>query len=396
MMRIGEITVGTVLALCCAVVAQTVSLPDSICKAGTVPVKYSGNINLNFTEGPAADAAGDLFFTAPNSSQIWKIPASGAIPAAPFLSNTNGAEGLTFDAQDRLVAGQHGMLTRYNADGSVDEVLAQATASMQFGNINDLTMGTQGQIYFSNSGSQVFYRDPTTGTVSVAATGFAYSNGIFLVEEDSMMYVDDNGGTNLIYKYHVTANGALSNRTQFATVNVPDGIRVDIDGNVYCAANGDKTVVVFNKSGVLLGKIDLSAVTQYTTNCAFGGPGNKTLYITGSNAVYAVTMQIPGRRLSTMITGAARGNAGRAPQQGYNVSARGQTLLMTLPSGSSVGCLGVFDLRGRLVEELLPFVNNQGQLTVAWDRGAAARGEYVIRPLAGGAAAARSLAVVGR
>ncbi len=376
--------------------AQTVSLPDSICKAGTVPVKYSGNMNLNFTEGPAANAAGDLFFTAPNSSQIWEIPASGTIPTTPYLSNTNGAEGLTFDAQDRLVAGQHGMLTRYNADGSVQEVLAQATASMQFGNINDLTMGTQGQIYFTNSGSQVFYRDPTTGTVSVAASGFAYSNGIFLVEEDSMMYIVDNGGTNLIYKYHVAPNGALSNRTQFAAVNVPDGIRVDIDGNVYCAANGDKTVCVFNKSGVQLGKVDLSAVTQYTTNCTFGGVGNKTLYITGSNAVYAVDLQIPGRRLSTMITNAVCWNAGHAPRYGYDMRTRGRMLLVTLPSGSAVDYLGVFDLRGRLIRELVPYVNGQGRQECAWNRSAAPAGECVVRPLKAGVAPAAALPMDGR
>jgi outer membrane protein assembly factor BamB len=272
-------------------------------------------------------------------------------------------------------------------------MLAQTGGALQLKNINDLTMGTKGQLYFTNwDGGQVFYRDPTTGTTSVALSGFVHANGIFLVEEDSMIYINEDS-PGIIYKYKVGASGALTNRTEFARANVSDGLRVDIHGNVYCAANADKTVCVFNKAGALLGKIDLSAVTQYTTNCAFGGAGDKTLYITGSNAVYKVDLQIPGRRLSTM-TGTLGGFAARpAAFGGYRFVREAQTVRILLPAGVTAGHYGVFDLGGRLVRVLVPFSAQSGDLECAWEQGSAQNsktscGWYVVRPLAGVAAPA--------
>ena len=393
------IAVASVLAFSSLLSAQTITLPDSICKAGTVPIKYSGSMNLNFTEGPAVNAAGDLFFTEPNSSRIWKIPASGTIPTTPFISNSSGANGLTIDVQDRLVAAQQNKVTRYNADGSVQEVLAQSAGALQLKNINDLTMGTKGQLYFTNwDGGQVFYRDPVSGAVTVALSGFVHANGIFLIEEDSTIFINEDS-PGIIYKYKVAANGALSNRTEFARANVADGLRIDIHGNVYCAANADKAVCVFNKAGVLLGKIDLSAVTQYTTNCAFGGAGDKTLYITTTNAVYKVDLQIPGRRLSTMLTATLGGFAARATADGYRIEREAQIVRILLPTSSDAAeRYGVFDLSGRLVRVLVPFSVQSGRLECAWEQGSVQKtktacGMFVIRPLSAGAAPAAAVAL---
>jgi gluconolactonase len=306
-----NVSAGIVFFTWVLCVGQTVSLPESICVSGTQAVKVSGSLNLNNTEGPAVNAAGDLFFTEPGSSKIWKIPANGVIPSAPFLANSEGANGLTIDAHDNLVAAQQNKVTRFKPDGSVAEILAQTNGTVTLGSVNDLTMGTHDQMYFTNwDGGKVFYRDPNTGTTRVVATGYKHSNGVFLIEEDSILFVneDDPG---IIYKYKVAADGSISNRVEFQKAKITDGLRIDTLGNVYCAAYGDKRIEVFNSSGVALGKIDLSAVAANVTNCAFGGTDDKTLYITASSGVYKVQLKIPGRRLGK-LTSLIR-NSGNAP-----------------------------------------------------------------------------------
>jgi gluconolactonase len=282
--------------------AQSINLPDSICAKNTPVVKVTGTLALGGTEGPAVNSAGDLYFSEPNASKIWKIPASGTIPSQPFISNSNTANGNTIDVQERLVTAQLDKVTRFNADGTVAEVLAQSAGALQLQKVNDLTMGTNGQMYFTNwSGGQVFYRDPTTGITRVVASGYSHANGVFLIEEDSTLFVnEDNPG--IIYKYKVAADGSISKRTEFGRANIADGLRIDTHGNVYCAAYGDKSIVVFNAAGVKLGTIDFSAVASNVTNCAFGGTEDKVLYVTTSNAVYKVQLKISGRRLSTIAT----------------------------------------------------------------------------------------------
>jgi gluconolactonase len=293
---------SALLAISLLTRAQTVTLPDSICDAGSQVTKVSGSMALNFTEGPAVNRAGDLFFSEPNSSKIWKIPASGDMPTTPFIAASDGANGLAFDGLGKLVAAQQNKVTRFNADGSVAEVLAQSAGSLQLKNVNDLTFGTRGQLYFTNwDGGTVFYRDPSSGTTRVVAEGFTHSNGVFLVEEESLLFVNEDS-PGIIYTYHVAEDGSLSQKTEFARANVTDGLRIDTHGNVYCASYGDKAIYVFNKSGESLGRIDLSAVAQYVTNCAFGGTDDRTLYITASNGVYAVGLKIPGRRVSTTVS----------------------------------------------------------------------------------------------
>jgi gluconolactonase len=188
--------------------------------------------------------------------------------------------------------------------------LAQSVAGgLQLKNLNDLSMGTKGQLYCTNwDGGQVFYRNPSTGVTQVVASGYTHSNGVFLVEEDSVLFVNEDA-PGIIYKYKVAANGTISGRTEFARANITDGLRLDMHGNVYCAAYGDKAFYVFNAAGVKLGKIDLSAVATNVTNCAFGGSDDKTLYMTTSNAVYKVALRIAGRRLSKLVT-AVRGEGG--------------------------------------------------------------------------------------
>jgi hypothetical protein len=133
----------------------------------------------------------------------------------------------------------------------------------------------------------------------IAILGYTHSNGIFLIEEDSTLFVNEDA-PGIIYKYKVAADGSISKRTEFGRANVTDGLRIDTHGNVYCAAYGDKAIVVFNAAGAKLGTIDFSAVASNVTNCAFGGTDDKTLYVTTSNAVYKVQLKIPGRRLSKL------------------------------------------------------------------------------------------------
>jgi gluconolactonase len=289
-----------VFGICFLCFGQKITLPDSICASDAEAVKVTGNLSLSNTEGPAVNSAGDLFFSEPNSSRLWKIPASGPNPTAPLIANSSTSNGSTIDVEDKLVTAQQNKVTRFNNDGTVAEVLAQSLGALQLKKVNDLTMGTRGQMYFTNwDGGQVFYRDPSTGVTREVASGYTHSNGVFLIEEDSTLFVNEDT-PGIIYKYKVAADGSISKRTEFGRANVTDGLRIDTHGNVYCAAYGDKAIVVFNAVGAKLGTIDFSAVASNVTNCAFGGTDDKTLYVTTSNAVYKVQLKIPGRRLSKL------------------------------------------------------------------------------------------------
>jgi gluconolactonase len=327
-MRVSLIVFG-VCSLC---FGQKITLPDSICASGTEAVKVTGNLSLSNTEGPAVNSAGDLFFSEPNSSRLWKIPASGPIPTAPLIANSNSSNGSTIDVEERLVTAQQNKVTRFNNDGTVAEVLAQSAGALQLKKVNDLTMGTRGQMYFTNwDGGQVFYRDPSTGVTREVASGYTHSNGVFLIEEDSTLFVNEDA-PGIIYKYKVAADGSISKRTEFGRANVTDGLRIDMHGNVYCAAYGDKAIVVFNAAGAKLGTMDFGTVASNVTNCAFGGTDDKTLYVTTSNAVYKVQLKIPGRRLSKLAVSVAPvrwANSGRVAGA-CNYAGKGTIALYTI------------------------------------------------------------------
>jgi sugar lactone lactonase YvrE len=216
---------------------------------------------------------------------------------------TRQNNGLEFDSQGRLVAAQEGRVARYRNDGVLDSVLVQSGGGVSFGQVNDLSLGSNGTFYFTDLASNVFYANASR-QVSIAASGLSSANGIEWLEEGNAVFVNEAGGGR-IRRFMVQPNGSLSNPTTFAQMPVPDGGAVDAHGNRYVASYAQGEIRVFNAAGDSLGFIRLrmatgsydfrAGISGNTSNCAFGGPGNTTLYITGDGGLYSIQLRIPGR-----------------------------------------------------------------------------------------------------
>jgi len=215
--------------------------------------------------------------------------------------------------------------------------------------VNDLSLSAGGAMYFTNhSGGSVFYRD-AEGTVS-EFTGFNVPNGIEWVEEISIVYVCLSDEQK-VFVYDTGPDGSLTNGREFAFLNRPDGITLDKEGNVYVANIRDHEVVVFDSLGTRLGNILVDETR--ISNCAFGGPENKTLYMTGGSGVYKVKLEIAGRTFpaAAAVEFSGKGMRGFTGVAGIFtpvlLTIRGGGKQIVILRGSSEAGFEIFDLNGR-------------------------------------------------
>jgi gluconolactonase len=268
------------------------------------------------TEGPIGLPDGSLTFTETQANRITRIDKdTGA--TTTFLENTNGSNGLGFDARGRLISVQ----TTPGATriGVIHPSGSEATITDSFdgkpyGRPNDLVVGKSGGIYFTEPGPNLtpgqppasaplppaVYFVPSGGKATQIATGIARPNGVMLSPDEKTLYVNDTNGEHIV-AFDVAASGATTNRRNFATyptinktpaggvTSGADGLAVDAEGRLYCAAIGG--VHVFSPAGEHLGTIPVSLQPQ---NIAFAGPDKKTLYIVGRGAAFKVRVLTAG------------------------------------------------------------------------------------------------------
>ena len=267
------------------------------------------------TEGPIGMPDGSLIFTETQANRITRIAADGT--TSTFLENTNGSNGLAWDAKGRLISvqttpGQTKIGVIY-PKGS-ETVLAESFEGKPFGRPNDLVVSTKGGIYFTEPGPNVqqgapppatpplppavYYIAPGGKAIKVA-DGIRRPNGILLSRDEKTLYVNDTQGENLI-AFDVQPDGALTNRRNFAkyqgattgpngVTSGADGLAVDEQGRIYAATSAG--VEVFDAKGAHLGTIPVGRAPQ---NIAFAGADKKTLYIVGRGSAFKVDLQTPG------------------------------------------------------------------------------------------------------
>ncbi len=287
-----------------------VELPDSIAAAGTT-VQWVKKLP-SYCEGPAIDAEGNLYFTQQSGNvwPVWKINPSNIADTGSIFLNTNQNNGLAFDAKGRLVVAQKGKIGRYLKNGTLDSVLGVSGSGATFGQANDLSLGTNGDIYFTDLASNIFYIDASR-TLKTAITGLSGCNGIEWLEEQNAVYVFE-GGKNQITRLDIQPNGNLGNAQKFITVTGPDGGDVDSHGNWYIGSYSQGAVLVFNAAAQQIGKISFKMTAGiYDTragdagnicNCHFGGADRKTLYCTGDGGAYSIQLKIPGRQWASSVS----------------------------------------------------------------------------------------------
>lgn len=271
----------------------------SVVAAGAKVEKLAGG--FKFTEGPAADAKGNIFFTDIPNNRIhkWSLggkPLRGKL--STFRENSGGSNGLYFDKKGNLLACEGGgrRLVSINPKGKVT-VLADKYENKKFNSLNDLWLDSKGGIYFTDprygnrdgmeqGGEHVYYLSPDRKNIIRVIDDMVRPNGVIGTRNGKLLYVTDHGGKKT-FVYTINKDGTLSNKKLFANEG-SDGMTIDNKGNIYLTTNA---VQVYNSKGE---KIETIKVPEGPANVTFGGKDKKTLFITAQTSLYSVRMRVKG------------------------------------------------------------------------------------------------------
>jgi gluconolactonase len=267
---------------------------------------YGGD--LGPAEGPLWwKEGGYLLFNDIHSSRRLKYTPGKGVTVD--LEPTNRANGLTRDLQGRLVSCEHDTrrVTRRELDGSLT-VIANSFQGRRLNRPNDVVVKSDGAIYFTDPGagivaeqwdlqySGVYRVTADLGTKSLLTETFVQPNGIAFTSDERLLYVNDSRRRH-IRAFELLPNGMLAKQTDsvFADLagnepGVPDGMKVDLAGNVYCGGSGG--LYILNAQDKKLGRIVHGHAA--TTNIAFGGDDWKTLYFTSRSSLFSVSLKVAG------------------------------------------------------------------------------------------------------
>ena len=300
-------------------------LPPGVTSAPTAATSVA------FTEGPACDAAGNLYFTDIINNRILVLDA-GARHFRIFRTSSGRANGLLFDVQGRLLACEgnefcpndgNRRITRTDLATGAIEVLTDRYEGKRYNAPNDIAACSNGRLFFTDPcyydrstmelDHESIYRIDPDGQVTRLLTQpqIERPNGISISPDDRTMYVVDScpvaGGNRKIWAFDLSSDGNVSQQKlvyDFAPGRGGDGMCVDAEGTLYIAAGVSQArsanetnqylpgVYVIRPNGDLLGRIPVGE--DVITNCTWGGTDLKTLYITAGKTVYQVRVDVPG------------------------------------------------------------------------------------------------------
>ena len=273
---------------------------STIIAKGATLTKLSGE--YAFTEGPAVDTDGNVFFTDQPNDKIYKWSANDGTISV-YMDKTGRSNGLYFDREGNLLscADLENQLWKIDKNQKVT-VLVNDFEGKKFNGPNDLWIAPNGGIYFTDPfyprkywtrttmelpEKRVYYLSSDKKNVTIAAREFVAPNGIVGTPDGKTLYIADIGGQKT-YSFKINTDGTLSDKKLFASMG-SDGMTVDRKGNVYLVGKG---VTVFDKKGNKIEHIDINE--PWTANITFGGKDRKTLFITASKAVYTLRMKVKG------------------------------------------------------------------------------------------------------
>ena len=264
---------------------------------------------LGPVEGPVWwKEGGYLLFSDIHASKRMKYTPGQGVTV--FQEKTNQANGLTRDLQGRLLACEHETrrVTRQELDGGLT-VVANSFQGRRLNRPNDVVVKSDGAIYFTDpwtlqtpqeqwdlTFAGVYRLTPDLGTFTLLVDNFVLPNGLAFSPDESVLYVNDSRRGH-IRAFEVMPSGVLAKQSDrvFADLRgsepgVPDGMKVDTAGNVYCGGAGG--IYILDPHGKKLGRIVHGQPA--TTNIAFGGDDWKTLYFTSRTHLGSVNLKIAG------------------------------------------------------------------------------------------------------
>lgn len=302
-MKLSQILL--LVLLCCSYMlpqAQTdrTTLSDpGIIADGATPRLISRN--FSFTEGPATDRKGNIYFTDQPNNKIWKYGTDGSL--AIFLDPAGRSNGLYVDKKGNLLscADEQNQLWSISRNKKIT-VLVNYLDGKKLNGPNDLWVSPRGDIYFTDPYYQrswwtrtkpeldkekVYVLRRGSQTPVALVDSLQRPNGIVGTPDGKHLYVADLNG-NKTYRYTINTDGSLSNAQLFANMG-SDGMTIDNKGNVYLTGKG---VTVFNEQGQQISHIPIPE--KWTANVAFGGKHRNKLFITASEAIYELEMKVKG------------------------------------------------------------------------------------------------------
>lgn len=267
---------------------------------------------MTFAEGPVWDKRNkQLFWVDIIGNTIWKW--KPGVGREVVLRPSGHANGMTFDKQGRLVVAGWSLRTiwRFEHDGSMTTIAADYKGK-RFNSPNDIVVHSSGATYWTDSAGGlvipgmvaedcqryldvqgVFRLSPDGKKVSLAIADCTYPNGLAFSPDEKILYVNDSR-LGLIRAFKVNDDGSAGAGKLFHTMSgaeagVADGMKCDIEGNVYCT--GPNGVHVIDPKGRLLGRLKIPG---HSTNMAWGDDDWCSLYVTTYNSVYRTRVKVPG------------------------------------------------------------------------------------------------------
>jgi gluconolactonase len=284
---------------------------------------YTGTL---WAEGPAWSAVGRylLWSDIPNDRQLRWLEDDGHVSV--FRQPAGNSNGNTFDFQGRQLVCEHGnrRVVRYEHTGAIT-VLADRWGGKPLNAPNDIVVHPDGGIWFTDPGygimgnyeghkadlqlkEAVYRTDPASGQMELVTDELHKPNGLCFSPDYRKLYIVDSGGPapKSIQVFDVVDNTKLRNNRRFVSMalddktgGTADGIRADVDGNIWAAAGwvgaGYDGVHVFAPDGERIGLILLPEVCS---NLCFGGAKRNRLFMTGSQSLYAVYVETQGAHIT--------------------------------------------------------------------------------------------------
>jgi len=276
-------------------------------KMATLEKHFTGTA---WAEGPVYFSDGDyiLWSDIPNDRMMRWSASEGA---SVFRNPAGYTNGNYRDRQGRLVSCEHGnrRISRTEHDGRVITLVDQYKGN-RLNSPNDLVVKSDDTIWFTDppygilsnheghkaeselDANYVFRFNPKTSELRIVSDDFDRPNGLCFSPDESTLYIADSGEPRHIRAFDVIDSAQISNGRIFAVIKpgLPDGFRVDTNGNVFTSAWDG--IQVYSPDGELLGKILVPE--ERTANCTFGGPNKSRLFITADKSLYSINLNIKG------------------------------------------------------------------------------------------------------
>ncbi len=257
-----------------------------------------------FAEGPVWHPSGRLFFSDIRDSKRYQLDIA-TNTVSLLAENTFGGNGMTFDSEGRLTVCQPGKrrVIAVCIEQVGETILSDCFEGDRLNAPNDIAPHSDGSLYFTNPEGRIkgddaeigysgVYRISPGGTTTEVCAGMNLPNGLAFSPDESLLYVSNTRPDPKLYVFDMRPDGTAVNRRVFAempltqnseTNGVPDGLKVDSEGRVFCT--GPAGLWIWEPDGSRLGILKFPEVV---TNLAWGGDDLRTLFVTGHTSVYAL------------------------------------------------------------------------------------------------------------